>query len=88
MKREALQYANDMNLISQIADRARSTHPHLQKMSLVMDIDFVNQVNPLRLKDLLEADEFNFWHDVYGIMQNFNRESKRLENCCLPRFTA
>jgi hypothetical protein len=43
---------------------------------------------PLRLKDLLEADDFNFAHDLYGIYRHLNRETGKLEDCFLPRFSA
>jgi len=40
----------------------------------------------LKLEELLAADDFNFGHDVFGIRQNINRETGKLENCFLPRF--
>jgi hypothetical protein len=43
--------------------------------------------NPLRLKALLDADDFNFAHDVCGIQQNIDRETGEMMNCFLPRFT-
>jgi hypothetical protein len=41
---------------------------------------------PLKLKELLEADDFNLMHDVCGIQRNINRTTGELENCFLPRF--
>lgn len=43
--------------------------------------------NPLDLQRLLDADDFNFCHDVLGIRQHINRETGKLENCFVPRFT-
>ena len=43
--------------------------------------------NPLRLADLLAADDFNFAHDAFGIARHLNRTNGQLENCFLPRFT-
>jgi hypothetical protein len=42
---------------------------------------------PLRLGELLDADDFNFWHDIAGIRRHLNRETGELVNCFLPRFS-
>lgn len=44
--------------------------------------------NPLRLKDLLDADEANFVHDVFGIRRHLNRETGKLEGFFSPRYTS
>lgn len=44
--------------------------------------------NPLRLNELLGADEFNFVHDVFGIRRHLNRETGKLEDCFSPRYSA
>ena len=41
---------------------------------------------PLKLEELLHADEFNFAHDVFGIRHHLNRETGKLENCFCPRY--
>ena len=41
---------------------------------------------PLRLRDLLDADDFNFMHDICGIERHINRFTGKLERCFLPRF--
>ena len=43
--------------------------------------------NPLRLDELLAADEFNFAHDVFGIRRHIDRETGKLGNCFSPRFS-
>jgi len=43
--------------------------------------------NPLRLADLLVADDANFAHDVFGIRRHINRRTGQLENCFVPRFS-
>jgi hypothetical protein len=79
-------------LISKIADRAVELFAKFsvreKKMNIFMDIDNVHKICPLRLKELLEADDFNFSHDIGGIQRHFNREKLRLENCFVPRFAA
>ena len=44
--------------------------------------------NPLRLHDLLEADDFNFAHDVFGIDRHICRQTGRLLNHFSPRFSS
>ena len=41
---------------------------------------------PLRLNDLLTADDFNFVHDVFGIRRNLDRETGKLDKFFSPRF--
>jgi hypothetical protein len=44
--------------------------------------------NPIRLHDLLEADDFNFAHDVFGIDRHISRETGQLLNHFSPRFSS
>ena len=44
-----------------------------ERMTLLMDLESADNVFNLRLEDLLKADNFNFAHDVLGIMSNINR---------------
>lgn len=41
---------------------------------------------PLRLNDMLGADDFQFAHDIYGIARNLDRKCGRLINCFVPRY--
>lgn len=41
---------------------------------------------PLRLEDMLGADDFNLMHDVYGINAYLNHETHKLEGGFWPRF--
>jgi hypothetical protein len=41
---------------------------------------------PLRLQELLEADDGNFAHDVFGIMRHFNVLNEKMRDCFVPRF--
>jgi hypothetical protein len=57
-------------------------------MALTMDITAVHaNGNPLRLADLLAADDFNFTHDVYSIVRHIDRKSGQLGDCFVPRFS-
>ena len=44
-----------------------------ERMTLLMDLESADNVFNLRLEDLLKADDYNFSHDVLGIMSNINR---------------
>lgn len=80
--------ASDHALILQIARRARRNGATTEQLSIVMDLSCVHIASPLRLQELLDADDFNFNHDVFGICRHLNRETGELEDCFLPRFTA
>lgn len=44
-----------------------------ERMTLLMDLESADNMFNLRLEDLLNADNFNFAHDVMGIVNNVNR---------------
>lgn len=81
----------DDGLIHDIVDRVISVADkfglNYPRMDAMMDLTAC-QANgcPLRLADLLKADDFNFCHDIFGIRNNLNRTTGKLENCFLPRF--
>lgn len=59
------------------------------QMDALMDIDACHSNgNPLKLGALLEADDFNFGHDVFGIRQHINRTTGKLEHCFVPRYSS
>lgn len=41
----------------------------------------------LRLQELLDADDFNFAHDVFGIKRHLDRTTGKLQDCFVPRYT-
>jgi len=43
---------------------------------------------PLRLTELLEADNFNFAHDIAGIYRHIDRSTGKLGGFFRPRFAA
>lgn len=58
------------------------------RMSLIMDLECANEEFNLRLEDLLNADDFNFAHDIIGIQNNLNREERKMGNLFVPRFAS
>jgi len=81
----------DFEIIVKIAERyiqlVSEMNIKVDKMILIMDIQATHDNGcPLKLDELLKADDGNFAHDVTGIRVNINRQTGKLENCFLPRF--
>lgn len=80
---------DEMLTISEIAKRADEKGLLMfDRMSLIMDIQAAHEQFKLKLDKLLEADDYNFSHDIVGIQQNINRKTKEIENCFLPRYAS
>lgn len=43
---------------------------------------------PLQLQKFLDADDFNFAHDLVGIVNHMDRSTGQLIRCFLPRCAA
>ena len=80
----------EMELIDKITKRAASLYGLADARSMMninMDITATHLNGcPLKLKELLEADDFNFGHDIVGISNHINRETGEIGDCFLPRF--
>lgn len=78
----------ESRLIMKIVNRGWETMKknYKAKIDMIMDIDAANKDCPLRLQELLDADDINFYHDIIGIGQHMNRQTRKLEDCFLPRF--
>ena len=75
----------DTLLIHDIVKRHVALHPTADLMNAEMDITAAHINTPLDLNKLLNADDFNFAHDMSGIGAHLNRNTGKLENCFLPR---
>lgn len=80
-------------LIKQIAARAvafAAQHgKDVDESTMQMDICACHANGcPLRLDDLLAAEDFNFIHDAFGIHNCIDRSTGKLTNHFLPRFAA
>ena len=74
-------------LIMAIVKRAATVVPDINRLELNMDITAAHANGcPLKLKELLEAPDFDFSHDVFGIQRHINRNTGKLEDCFLPRY--
>lgn len=86
--------AAERGIIRQIAERAiKLARLHGGERRNIVDIQMDIEAThcngcPLRLADLLAADDFNFAHDVLGIGQHLDRENGKLASYFLPRFSA
>lgn len=78
----------DCALIDRIAQRAYDSKPDVQShMEWSMDITACHANGcPLRLAELLKADDLDFVHDVFGIRRHIDRKTGKLGDCFLPRF--
>lgn len=56
------------------------------QMDTIMDIECCHATIPLRLDELLRADDVNFAHDVGGIRRHLDRQTGEMWNCFVPRF--
>jgi hypothetical protein len=80
------------DLISKIADRAvalgKKYEVRVDHLSTMMDIESCHcNGNPLKLEELLAADDFNFQHDVFGIREHINHKTGEMEDGFLPRYS-
>ena len=83
---------SDHLLISKIATRARlmaaKARVDYPQMTADMDVTACHaNGNPLRLAELLAADDFNFSHDIFGIRRHLDRETGELKDFFVPRFS-
>jgi hypothetical protein len=77
----------DLNLISQIVERAKSHFRNVDTLQLSMDLTAVHlNYCPLNLQGLLQARKMDFCHDISGISVYINRDTGQLEDCFIPRF--
>lgn len=80
---------DEMLTIVEIAKRAEDKGLLMfDRMSLIMDIENAHKQFNLKLNEWLKADDLDFSHDIVGIQQNINRETKKVENCFLPRYAS
>lgn len=55
--------------------------------TMLLDLVAVNANGcPMDFAAMLEADDFNFTHDVAGIARHMDRDTGKLKDCFCPRF--
>lgn len=78
-------------LIAKIADRAVSVYAkhsiRIDRQDVLLDLLAVHfKAVPLRLADLLAADDVNFLHDVGGMNRHLDRNTYQLRDSWSPRY--
>lgn len=82
------------DLIIEIAKRADAIAEQrkverLDRVTLLMDLCATHANGcPLRLRELLDAETFDFTHDVWGISNHIDRETDKLTRHFVPRYAA
>lgn len=73
----------DGNLIDAIVRRADVEN----RFELLMDLTACHANGcPLDLEGLLNANGYDFFHDITDIVKHLNRTTGKLENCFSPRY--
>ena len=75
----------DVRVVQQIVRRAQELRPGVDIEILGMDLNAAQITTPMNLTALLETDDYQFSHDVFGIHRHINRSTGELENF-RPRF--
>ncbi len=58
-----------------------------EKIDALMDLEACHcNGMPLALSKLLDADDANFGHDVFGIRRHINRKDGTVGDCFVPRY--
>lgn len=79
----------DGRLIRRIVRRAQRNHPNMVPDPLALELDLCavhTRGGGLRLRELLQAETFDFVHDIGGISLNIDRNSGTLLHHFSPRF--
>jgi hypothetical protein len=80
----------DQTKIRDIADRAvtwaNDNNIELTLTKVILAVGLAHEQRPLKLNALLFADDFNFVHDVWGIMRHIDYSTGKMKDCFLPRF--
>lgn len=77
----------EFETIVKICERAEALDiAPADRFTLIMDLDITHQSIELNLEGLLAADDLNFAHDIVGIQQHMNRETKELDDFFVPRY--
>lgn len=79
----------NFELIVDIAKRAEKMNLLMfNRMSLITDLEHAAEEFNLRLTEFLNADDFNFSHDIVGIQNNIDRQNGKMQGIFVPRFAA
>jgi hypothetical protein len=83
---------DEIRIVAQIASRAHDmakcfgVEYTLQDATMDIIATHMNG-HPLRLMELANADNINFSHDVFGIRRHLNRQTGKLDDFFVPRYS-
>ncbi|WP_293000010.1 hypothetical protein [Nevskia sp.] len=84
-KDESALIAKAVDRAMKLADEMGLDYP---RMDCHMDLTACHaNGNPLDFARLVDADDFNFSHDVLGIRRHIDRNTGKLLDCFSPRFS-
>ena len=77
----------DAKKIAALADRAITLKivPKTGKLNVIMDLTAAYLGEKLNLDRLLESNEVDFVHDVYGINKHLDSSTGKFCDCFIPR---
>ena len=76
--------SEDMKLIKQITDRIEDNN--IDKMFVMMDLSAIDSNDcKIDFLKLLNFDDFDFYHDIIGIMTHIDRKTGKLTKNFVPR---
>lgn len=79
----------DADLIIQIAQRAAYVSHDFDFATVAHDVAMVHlNGSPLRLEELRDAENAEFWDEMFCIRQNLDRKTGKLKHGLLPHFRA
>ena len=75
-------------LYVKICERAEALGFEVERITLLMDLQSADAKFNLRLEEFLAADDYNFAHDISGIVKNIVRDKYPAEDFgfFVPRF--
>lgn len=80
----------DMQLILAILNRAKQMpafdEQEIARVDFVLSLQAAHHRTPLDLEGLLQADEYEFTHDAFGILRHMDLDTGELADDFLPRF--
>ena len=80
---------DDIERIARIAKRGvkilNEAGAVVGRLDVMMDLEYCNDDVPLDFQKLQGFDDGDFGHDISGIYKHFNRHTKKLEDCFVPR---
>lgn len=75
-----------IKIAKRASDLAKKHGLEIEGVDFLMDVSATHASGcPLNLQNLLNADDENFSHDVFGIRRHLDRETGILGDCFLPR---